>query len=516
MRRIVSVLNQILALSAMLLLLGSCGRVVVPPVVATGAPPPHPTGFAPRLLRSYFTVDVAPLDDGRLLHSASYRGVSYHPGAATFAGYEGWDELDLPRSQDAVRDWLHVTLNRPARVVVLWKDEAAWLGAWRRLPDVGSFHAWYRDVPAGDLTFGAPGAQNEAYTVILGETGGVAPSEPPLPTGVSESDRPRPNEPCPDWLHAAYQAKGPDGVLYESYHPQIDPVYWCSFGHEHGSDPSLVHYRPAYRYVADHNYLQPEQHEGFKGYAIPGVTSEDGHVYDWFVSIHSTTSNLHRACARHHTVVIAVMDAGTGTLAAQLSFKGDFGATRSNQSDHRVLQPTFHHDCPKQQPIAEATDADKRLRIANQPGVDAGGYESWRGALNPTLGISVPWGQAITLDIRDPMTACDTYACAGAISTGQTGTRRSIAFHGLHIRYATDSVRLLDGADGSADGVFYTDPYGHDARSAGAADAMWQYVRPGLDASIDGFFGTEDAWRGLYVQDLHPQSTELESSLQAN
>jgi hypothetical protein len=441
--------------------------------------------------------------------------VRYVPGGSSLAGYEGWGLLELPRSSSNDAAWLHLTLARPARIAVVADETLGWLRGWYRAADVGGAHVFIRNLPAGTTTLGPPGDGNPAYGVLLAEAGGVVPTAPPLPGGISEAQRPVPNAPCPSWLHDLYDAPGPDGAPYETWHPQIDPVYWCTFTHEHGADPSLVGYAPAFRYVADRNSLQPEQHEGFKGYALPGVPSEDGQVYDWYVTIHSTTSNLHRACARHHTVVIAVMDAGTGTLAAQLSFKADFGATRSNQGDHPLIQATFT-TCPDQQSIAAATDNEKRLRVANQPGMDPGGYETWRGALAPTLGMRVPYGPGLTLDIRDPMTACDTLACAGAISTGSKGTLRTLRFSHLHLRYAVDSVRLLDAYDGSLDGVFYTDPYGTDPRAADAPDAVWQYLRPGLDASIDGFFASEDAWRGLYVRDLHPEDLELEDGLLDN
>ena len=37
--------------------------------------------------------------------------------------------------------------------------------------------------------------------------------------------------------HERYSTIGPDSLLYPTWHPPIDPVTGCSFGHEHGRDP---------------------------------------------------------------------------------------------------------------------------------------------------------------------------------------------------------------------------------------------------------------------------------------
>ena len=52
---------------------------------------------------------------------------------------------------------------------------------------------------------------------------------PALPDGIT--DRPVPNELCPAWVHDRYMAEHPgEKRLYRTWHPAIDPVYWCHFG----------------------------------------------------------------------------------------------------------------------------------------------------------------------------------------------------------------------------------------------------------------------------------------------
>src|SRR6266404_584011 len=45
------------------------------------------------------------------------------------------------------------------------------------------------------------------------------------------------NDNCTKAQHDAYSVVGPDHKLYPTWHPPIDPVTGCSFGHDHGRDP---------------------------------------------------------------------------------------------------------------------------------------------------------------------------------------------------------------------------------------------------------------------------------------
>jgi len=42
---------------------------------------------------------------------------------------------------------------------------------------------------------------------------------------------------CSKEVHDRYSVVGPDGLLYPTWHPPVDPVTGCHFGHEHGRDP---------------------------------------------------------------------------------------------------------------------------------------------------------------------------------------------------------------------------------------------------------------------------------------
>ncbi|MHC4710863.1 MAG: hypothetical protein ACYTA3_10735, partial [Planctomycetota bacterium] len=49
---------------------------------------------------------------------------------------------------------------------------------------------------------------------------------------------PSSHDTCTKQAHDSYAVEGPDGKLYPTWHPPVDPGTGCTFGHEHGRDPS--------------------------------------------------------------------------------------------------------------------------------------------------------------------------------------------------------------------------------------------------------------------------------------
>ncbi len=48
---------------------------------------------------------------------------------------------------------------------------------------------------------------------------------------------PGPRDDCTAAVHNSYSVVGPDRKVYPTWHPPVDPVTGCSFGHDHGRDP---------------------------------------------------------------------------------------------------------------------------------------------------------------------------------------------------------------------------------------------------------------------------------------
>lgn len=113
---------------------------------------------------------------------------------------------------------------------------------------------------------------------------------------------------CPDWVHNRYVVKGPDGELYPTWHPQIDPEYRCYFDHEHGDDPRTSLANPE---LPPFGYLgklagMPEAHEGFKVFvANRGVQNDEGRVALTSTRIvaHMGTGGVRRYSVRFHSLL---------------------------------------------------------------------------------------------------------------------------------------------------------------------------------------------------------------------
>src|SRR5689334_13614040 len=95
-------------------------------------------------------------------------------------------------------------------------------------------------IAAGTVTAGAACASDN-----------IIDPAPVVATGPSKAFglwAPRPADPCTAAQHDAASVVGPDGKLYPTGHPPVDPATGCSFGHEHGRDP---HGSKLYRLVGD-------------------------------------------------------------------------------------------------------------------------------------------------------------------------------------------------------------------------------------------------------------------------
>jgi hypothetical protein len=89
---------------------------------------------------------------------------------------------------------------------------------------------------------------------------------------------PGPRDSCSKEIHDAYSVTGPDGLLYPTWHPPVDPVTGCTFGHEHGRDPSGSDLFPT---VGPIPFGLANQHLLASGFA--GERHEDhvGHKIEW-------------------------------------------------------------------------------------------------------------------------------------------------------------------------------------------------------------------------------------------
>lgn len=356
-------------------------------------------------------------------------------------------------------------------------------------------------------------------------------------------DAPRPNENCPEWVHDLYLTESRDGDVamgqqelpyWRTWHPQVDPMFWCYFTHEHGSYPGA--YRPALGYTAwktlDETTLhkrQEESNEGFKVFAVP--------LYDQskylMLVIHMHVSQPRRFHTRHHTAIIAVLDE-TWKLEMELHFKMDFGfafGTLNNTFVNRqLLFPG--EDIIRGELLSRKRLAARRFNVLNidenypdsvnksfaftrniqatannKEMILRGIYEQWLGPLNTCSSSEWRINRGVKIDVRDPSTAKRT---ASGDKTeplqqlrGSSVNRRLIIPQG-GVRIGKKECQfIVDGGGVVGDvetknGVFYTDAYLREVHKGPGVNSLRQFVADGFEyvQLRQGKMTPVDGWGG--------------------
>lgn len=438
--------------------------------------------------------------------------------------YAGWDVLVVTNEPFQVRvvqlpDWLRIKLNRPARVALVWRGEAppAWLSNWARADDLGPWPVWERDFPAGEHYLPSPATWPSGYFLLLAEADGTPSRAPSYPAGQAE---PNPNDTCPTWVHDQYTTTGPAGQTYPTWHPQIDPVYWCYFHHEHGSDPTLfagynnLPYKPAFGYASQKAGVN-EAHEGFKLFAYEYSDYENGRRISALVQFHQGTAGRGRLCVRYHEIDLALADAVTGELFADLHWTSDTGFSRNVHEDDRDrFKPA---ECPGNPDLINDPAYPNIMGRRNIPLINALGYESWQPSWHTRIGTFGASGYII----QNPVSRCSSERDAAGYLTcdqllfpggDQTGEQRHLIIAGAD---QTPPVgRGVDAKLALGSGVFYSDPMGMEPRNQGDSDSVRQYVKPGFrtwHVTADSIF-TRDAWRFRYQQGSRGSGTVRDDS----
>ena len=215
---------------------------------------------------------------------------------------------------------------------------------------------------------------------------------------------------CTQAQHDSYKAPGPDGMLYPTWHPQVDLKFGCVFDHEHGSNPAL--FAPAAIYGANVQGAWPlfgysaarmgmaEGHAGFKVYVF-----DDGSGRRWMLTQHQGTANAAlAACTRHHTLDAAVLDIASGAVLTTTYGMTDFGRAQSNEAGTPALQTA----CDDQSIIPTSAGA-RQFPVATGANV---GYEPWRATSACAAGFCP---SAITFNVKNPQTACNDLSCTAAV-----------------------------------------------------------------------------------------------------
>ena len=146
---------------------------------------------------------------------------------------------------------------------------------------------------------------------------------------------------CSAQVHDRYVVRGPDGVLYRTWHPQVvdnGAGGTCTFAHEHGVDPAtsqLQGVEPiAFDYVAHVSELNgmpmPEAHEGYKVHVVnAGQVNDEGRISQVtaLMLFHMGTGGVRRYLAPMHTLAVqAKMPDGSRLSVAGMAETGSAGS----------------------------------------------------------------------------------------------------------------------------------------------------------------------------------------------
>lgn len=330
---------------------------------------------------------------------------------------------------------------------------------------------------------------------------------------------------CPQWLHDLYMVESRDlevatmeGELpfWRTWHPVIDPIYWCYFGHEHGSYPGK--HMPMFGYTAFKTYdpftlhnRQDESHEGFKVFSFP-LHDQRKFV---MVTVHMHLSQSRRFQTRFHSLTLAIINE-FWELEMELHMKGDFGSAQATLADGSFIstneyQEGIYRELRRNKKMllrrfnvlnvnaSYPQSVDMRFLLngrrtpseTNRQLILRGIYEQWKGFLNTCAWSGRPYFSGLSFDSRNPATAMrtldntteeDMQVLAGdsmdrvMVISNNSGSLEVGIEHCFFDVFRSDCGVSLE----RSGGVFYTDAYFSVIRNGSGRNNVRQFIRPGF------------------------------------
>ena len=235
----------------------------------------------------------------------------------------------------------------------------------------------------------------------------VAGLDPSAPQSVAyQAWKPGPGDTCPISVHQQYSTVGPDGKLYPTWHPPVDPATGCTFGHEHGRDP---HGSDLFSEIGD--LPLGYANEQLDIFDPTGRRHEDhfGHKYEWENDVQMNVANgggvlsvkcdilykLHQGTHSkdaftnnlHEVQYYAKCNDGSEVrmiIMAAIGTAGEFTRTCDGTRVHEgTPSPAHSPNCGGQRVIPDMTCVERHLLVPNGSISDARAalHESWQQSL---------------------------------------------------------------------------------------------------------------------------------------
>lgn len=237
---------------------------------------------------------------------------------------------------------------------------------------------------------------------------------------------PGPGDTCSAAVHDQYATVGPDGLRYPTWHPPVDPATGCTFGHEHGRDPSES---DLYEVVGDIPFGYANQHLEEGGFGAPRNEDHVGHKVEWendiemnvgaalsircdvLVKMHQGTHSPDAFTNNMHEVAYHIRCTdGSGfsaTLLTPIGTAGELvvGCERERHIEAGVASPPISPDGGGQRAIPEIACVQSRVLSPGdgRPRFDAALNESWE----ISAGLRTERGRTLVsfnpyFQVRDP------------------------------------------------------------------------------------------------------------------
>jgi len=361
------------------------------------------------------------------------------------------------------------------------------------------------------------------------------------------------NDDCTAAQHDAYSVVGPDHKRYPTWHPPIDPVTGCSFGHDHGRDPRGS---ALYREVGDIPFgyaneqldvydpltTRHEDHFGHKVEWENGIRMHFGSEAadalfdvrcDVMTKLHQGTHSKDAFTNNLHELVyhISCTD-GTElhlTMLAAIGTPGQF--ERSCDGVTVVVGPATPANSPDGGGVRIIPDrfcVDRDILVAAGQTSDFNAlHETWQTSnsirtedgrtlvfFNPYFQVNRPsrfYDPAMPNTVGRPIDVCYETTAAGDQVRGTGGSCNASTGNGTVLGIPFDDPRsVFDGVRRTVDinsnfvdnkegpEIWYTDPFGHHGRTTPFAGSIRQKIarinndRGGLELAGPGIGGDRD------------------------
>ncbi len=334
---------------------------------------------------------------------------------------------------------------------------------------------------------------------------------------------------CTAEIHDQYVTVGPDGLVYPTWHPPEDPVTGCTFGHEHGRDPSGS---DLYGQVGDIPFGYANEYLEASGFGAPRHEDHVGHKVEWendltmhfgdggdavlavtcdvLVKLHqgshspdAFTNNLHEVA--YH---IRCSD-GTGFSATLLTAIGNAGelvngCDRDEHIQAGTATPVISPDGGGKRALPTASCIQERVLSGDSPRFDSALRESWeisgrlRRADGHTLVSFNPYFQvldpsryfdpAAERSLARPVDLCGLPAVAGRDRCAVLGDTLVAWDHVLSPFKGTRRFVDINSNRVSNEGgpvLWYTDPLGRNGSPEPFPGAIRQWVADRDNTAFD-------------------------------